>query len=194
MAKKTLIITTFPTLLATGGFFLSALTTIAQAAPVATEFMSDYVPSECAIRLGYATANAADLSQTLDQDFEQAVSTVVEDQPITLCDAVIGTDSGESRNFNFIHADEGVYKIVTESTYRYDEESTTYVFNVLGVRFIPIATEGTLDASGATTMFALTGSVCATDTLDEPFEVRCEFAAVDSDEGEITAGQLSYAY
>lgn len=194
MAKKIPIMTKFSMLLA-GGLLISAPNAVAQSAPTAvTEFMSDYIPTECTIQFGYIGSNESDLSQALNQNFGQAVGTVVENQPITLCDAVIGTDSGESRNFNFIHADESVYKVVTQSDYRYDAETETYLFDTLGIRVIPITTEGTLDTSNTTTMFAVAGSTCAIDKLEEPFEVLCEFAATDAAPGEIAAGRLRYVY
>lgn len=169
----------------------------AQNAPAqapAVEFMSDYIPTDCTIQFGYATADTTETAQSFTQDFERTMDAAIDDYPEASCDAIVGTDSGESRNFNFIQAEQGVYKVVTKSRDRYDTETNTYMFDVLGVRFIPIDNAGELDASRAKTMFAIAGSTCLMDELEEPYSAFCEFAATDTETGDIAIGQLNYLY
>lgn len=195
--------TKFSTLLAAGGLtaaagLLAAPIALAQNAPAeapvetVTEFMADYVPTECMIQFGYVETGS--LPEQLAQDFERTMDKVMVNQSVTNCDAVTGTDDGETRNFNFIRAEDGVYKVITESTSVYDEEIGAHVFEVLGVRFIPISADGELDVSNATTMRSIASGVCEVDEPEEPYNVFCEFAAMGDDGSELAVGQLSYLY
>ncbi|MGB3299030.1 MAG: hypothetical protein WBA76_12230 [Phormidesmis sp.] len=191
--------TKLSTLLATGGLtawasLLAAPMAFAQSAPTeaVTEFMADYVPTDCTVQFGYVATGS--LPQQLAQDFEQTMDKVMINQPLTSCDATTGTDDGDTRNFNFIHADDGVYKVITESASAYDEASGTYRFEVLGVRFIPIDAEGELEASKAVTMRAIADGVCEVDDPADPYSVFCEFATIGDDGSELAVGQLSYLY
>ena len=175
---------------------LSAPTAPAQNAPeeaptkTVTEFMADYIPTECTVQFGYVETGS--LPGQLAQDFEQTVDKVMVNQPITNCDAATGTDDGETRNFNFISAENGLYKVITESASVYDEEIGAHVFKVLGVRFIPINADGKLDVSNATTMRSIASGVCEANQPEDPYNVFCEFAAMGNDGSKLAVGQLSY--
>ncbi len=184
-------------LLALSSLFAGA-PAMAQSEPAAVvetaKFMSDYIPTECTVQFGYVEAAATSLTQSFTQNFDQTIDSAIDSQPESICDAVTGTDSGESRNFNFIQAEQGVYKIVTESEGRLDSATANYMFDILGIRFIPINAEGALEASKAQTMFAIEGSTCVTDELEEPYSAFCEFAATDTATGETAVGQMNYLY
>lgn len=183
-------------LLALSSLF-AASPAIAQSEPATaevSEFMSDYIPTECTVQFGYVENSSDETTQSFIQNFGQTIDRTIGSQPESICDAIIGTDSGESRNFNFIQAEQGVYKIVTESEGQLDSQTVNYVFNILGIRFIPINTEGELEASQAKTMFAIEGSNCLLDELEEPYSAFCEFAAADTETGEIAVGQMNYLY
>jgi len=183
-------------LLALSSLLLSS-PAVAQSEPVAAEaaeFISDYIPTECTVQFGYVEDNDDKIIQSFIQNFGRTIDSAISSQPESICDAIIGTDSGESRNFNFIQAEQGVYKIVTESEGRLDSETVSYVFDVLGIRFIPINAEGALEPSLAKTMFAIEGSNCLLDELEEPYSAFCEFAATDTTTGEIAIGQMNYLY
>ena len=183
---------------------LLALSSLLMGAPAAAqsesaaaevdEFVSDYIPTECTVQFGYVEDNNDEIIQSFIQNFGRTIDSAISSQPESICDAIIGTDSGESRNFNFIQAEQGVYKIVTESEGRLDAETVSYVFNVLGIRFIPINAEGELEASQAKTMLAIEGSNCLLDELEEPYSAFCEFAVTDTKTDKIAIGQMNYLY
>ena len=196
--------TKFSTLLAAGGvmgatsLLGSAPISLAQNAPkeapteAVTEFMTNYNPTECTVQFGYV--ETVRLPEQLARNFERTMDKVMVSQPVANCDATTGTDNGETRNFNFINAENGFYKVITESTAVYDEEISAYVFKVLGVRFIPIDTDGELDVSNATTMRSIASGICEANELDDPHNVFCEFAAMGNDGSKLAVGQLSYFY
>lgn len=196
MPQNTYISIRDSALLAISALFISS-PAIAQSQPVAAEvaeFMSDYIPTECTVQFGYVENSSDETTQSFIQNFGRTIDSAIVSQPESICDAIIGTDSGESRNFNFIQAEQGIYKIVTESEGRLDSQTVSYVFDILGIRFIPINAEGELEASQAKTMFAIEGSNCLLDELEEPYSAFCEFAATDTETGEIAVGQMNYLY
>lgn len=155
-----------------------------------SEFMSDYVPTECIVQFGYVARN--DLSERLAQDFTQTMDAVMLNQPVADCDAITGTDDGETKNFNFARADQGVYKVITESAPTYDEQNSLYVFNVIGVQFTPINAERQLEVGNTQMLISIGSGLCETDDPEIPRNIFCEFAAAGVDEREIAVGQLSY--
>lgn len=197
----------FSKLLATGS--LTAATSLLWTAPIAlanplqarilqkeanladiSEFMTNYAPTECTIQFGYVETE--NLPQRLAANFTQTMDSVMVNQPVSDCEAVTGTDDGETRNFNFIRAQQGVYKVITESAATYDEEDFVYRVKVLGVRFIPINQEGALDPDQARTFLSIGAGNCEIDKTEDPYDVFCEFATMDSNPAELAVGQLSY--
>ena len=180
------------------GLLVSAPISLAQNVPeeapteTVTEFMTNYSPTECTVQFGYVETGR--LPKQLAQDFERTMDKVMVNQPAANCDATTGTDNGETRNFNFIRAENGFYKVITESASVYDEEISAHVFKVLGVRFIPIDADGELDVSNATTMRSIASGICEANELEDPRNVFCEFAAVSDDGSKLAVGQLSYFY
>jgi hypothetical protein len=155
-----------------------------------SEFMADYAPTECIVQFGYVARN--NLPERLAQNFTQTMDAVMLNQPVADCDAITGTDDGETKNFNFARADQGVYKVITESAPTYDEQSSLYVFKVMGVQFTPINAEGQLEV--APILLPVGSGLCETDDPEVAYNVFCEFAAVGVDERELAVGHLSYLY
>jgi hypothetical protein len=141
-----------------------------------SEFMTDYAPTECMVQFGYVARN--DLPERLAQNFTQTMDAVMLNQPVADCDAITGTDDGETKNFNFARADQGVYKVITESAPTYDEQSSLYVFKVMGVQFTPINAEGQLEVGNAPILLSTGSGLCETDDPEVPYNVFCEFAVV----------------
>lgn len=173
---------------------ISLAQNVPEAAPTetVTEFITNYSPTECTVQFGYVETGS--LPEQLSQDFERAMDKVMISQPAANCDATTGTDNGETRNFNFIRAENGFYKVITESASVYDEEISAHVFKVLGVRFIPINADGELDVSNVTTMRSIASGVCEANEIENPHNVFCEFAAMGNDGSKLAVGQLSYFY
>ena len=149
-----------------------------QAVPVAqgttvsadiASFMSNYAPTECTVQFGYV--ESGDFRRRLAQNFTRTMDSLMVSQPANACEAVTGTDNGRTRNFNFIRADHGVYKVITRSDYSYDEVNTLYEYEVLGIRFIPINAEGELDPENARTLLSLGQGTCEIDDPEDPFDV-----------------------
>jgi hypothetical protein len=156
------------------------------------EFMTDYAPTECMVQFGYVARN--NLPERLAQNFTQTMDAVMLNQPVANCDAITGTDDGKTKNFNFARADQGVYKVITESAPTYDEQSSLYAFNVIGVQFTPINAEGQLEVGNAPILLPIGSGLCETDNPEVPYNVFCEFAVAGVDERAIAVGHLSYFY
>ncbi len=167
-------------------------TTTSADASATPEFMSDYVPTECTVQFGYVARN--DLPERLAQDFTETMDAVMLDQPVSECDAITGTDDGETKNFNFAHAHQGIYKVITESEPTYDEKNSLYLFNVVGVQFTPITAEGELQIDQVQMLLSIGSGICETDDPDLPYNIFCEFAAAGENQGELAVGHLSYLY
>lgn len=152
------------------------------------KFIADYVPTECTVQFGYVARG--DLLAQLAQEFAQTMDALMLNQPIAECDAITGTDDGKTKNFNFAHANSGIYKVITKSTPTYDEQNSLYTFDVIGVQLTPISAEGDLEPSK--TLLSVSSGLCEADSLEAPQNVFCEFAAIGANEGELAVGQLSY--
>ncbi len=161
-------------------------------APATPEFMSDYVPTECTVQFGYVARD--NLPERLARNFTETMDAVMLNQPVSECDAITGTDDGETKNFNFAHAHQGIYKVVTESEPAYDEQNGIYVFKVMGVQFTPITAEGELQVANAQMLLSIGSGICEADDPEIPYNIFCEFAAVGENDSELAIGQLSYLY
>ena len=172
---------------AMGFFFPSALISTAFAQdqppqPEITQFLSDSAPAECTIR---ATAIAPEAP---NEDISAALDSV----ELTPCEAVSGTDDGNSKNFNFLNlTDSNYYKIITTSEPAAEIENDSYAFSVQGVQVIPIDEDGnSIDLSEVDYLFPASEQTCIASSLEQPRNVVCNFAVRTVDE--LFVGEIVY--
>lgn len=194
-----------PTLLAFAGILSTAPTAgpmaIAQVvdsytSPVAedvsvTELINNNAPNECGVQLGYFEGD----------DFEkvgtQSVESLLVDNPLRLCNVVTATDSGETKNFNFVVNNSALYKIITESETATPEVSAPEAlrpdaFTVLAIQIVPMDASGNLDESETIQLLEINDGTCEVDSLNDPQQVTCEFVSI-SQQPSAAMGRLTYA-
>ena len=114
--------------------------------------------------------------------------------PLLPCDAVSGTDDGNSRNFNFLNlSSSNFYKIITSSAPVADAEDETYQFSVQGVKVVPIDEAG--NAASLETveyLFPSDDQVCTADAVEQPRSVTCNFEVKAANT--VLIGQLKYVW
>ena len=164
--------------------------------PFVTSHIDDYSPAECTGQVSYTT-DAAEVTEriaALNQNFSQALESIVSEASLVTCAAVTGTLSDTTQNINYIHETKGVYKVITaiEPTTT-NEEDYIYTFDVLGVRYIPFDSEQQLDMANSTMLPAIGGS-CTTDDLAYPFEADCTFAIAGENNSALSVGKLHYYF
>lgn len=186
----------FPALLAATGLMVSAPLAFASAAFAQSEpqniqqsiveFMADTQPSACSLQVANVSIDEAEAFTTNVLDNVGA--------PITSCEAVSGTDDGDSKNFNFLNLTEDrYYKIITESEAEFDPDSGLYSFSILGVKIVPLNADGNAaNLSEVEYLYPSDTSYCLTDVATEPHAVTCLFEVESNNQ--VLAGQLNYAW
>jgi hypothetical protein len=160
-----------------------------------TEFLSNHSAVNCNIQFDYVEPVESQRSRIradLNQQFSATITNTLAGQTPIGCNAIIGTDSGNTRNFNFIQTEQGVYKVITESAYRYDATTGQYTFPIVGFLYVPIDATGSLMTGNSTMLNAISDSHCKTDALLAPTTVSCLFAVTNPASNALAMGQLSY--
>ena len=194
-----------PTLLAFAGILSTVPTTgpvaIAQAVesytePVAediavTELINNNDPNECGVQLGYFEGDDFAKVGT------QSVESLLVDNPLRLCNIVTATDSGQTKNFNFVVNNSALYKIITESEtatpdVSASDASAPDAFTVLAIQIVPMDEAGNLDQSETIQLLEIDDGACEVDSPNNPQQVTCEFVAI-SQQPSAAMGRLTYA-
>ncbi len=186
----------FPALIAATGLTVSAPLVFASAAfsqskPQSTqqsvvEFMADSQPSACSLQVANVSIDQAEAFTTDVLDTVGA--------PITNCEAVSGTDDGDSKNFNFLNLTEDqYYKIITESEAEFDPDSGLYGFSILGVKIVPLNADGSAaDLSEVEYLYPSDAGYCLADVATEPHELTCLFEVESNNQ--VLVGRLDYSW
>lgn len=186
----------FPALLTVIGLIVSAPLSLAAAAFAQSEpqniqqgvveFMADTQPSVCNLQVANVSVDeaAAFTTDVLNNAGAQ----------ITSCEAVIGTDDGNSKNFNFLNlAEDQYYKVITESEAEFDPNSGLYGFSVLGIKIVPLDASGNaVNLADVEYLYPSDTSYCLTDVETEPHAVTCLFKVESNDE--VLVGRLDYSW
>lgn len=160
------------------------------------ESIEDYSPTECTGQIS-DTNDAAEVANriaSLNQNFSQAVESILSSASIVDCAAVTATLNRTTQNINYLHATKGVYKVITGAEPTLSNPTDyIYTFDILSVRYIPY-TEGTmLDMANSSILRAI-GGTCTTDDLDYPYEADCTFAVTDETNSTLSVGKLHYYF
>ena len=152
--------------------------------PGVTQFLSDNAPAECSLQVTAVTL----------EESNQPTADILATVPLLPCDAVSGTDDGNSRNFNFLNlSSSNFYKIITSSAPVADAEDETYQFSVQGVKVVPIDEAG--NAASLETveyLFPSDDQVCTADAVEQPRSVTCNFEVKAANT--VLIGQLKYVW
>ena len=150
------------------------------------EFMADSEPSNCSLQVANVSIDQAEAFTTDVLDNVGA--------PITSCEAVIGTDDGDSKNFNFLNlAEDRYYKVITESEPEFDADSGLYGFSILSVKIVPLDADGNAaNLSDVEYLYPSDTSYCLTDVATEPHAVTCLFEVESNNQ--VLAGRLDYSW
>ena len=160
-------------------------------APVAedvsvTELINNNAPQECGVQLGYFEGDDFDKVGT------QSVESLLVDNPLRLCNVVTATDSGQTKNFNFVVNNSALYKIITESETVTPTASTPDAFTVLAIQIVPMDASGNLDQSEIIQLLDINDGTCEVDSPNDPQQVTCEFVSI-SQQSRAAMGRLTYA-
>lgn len=180
--------TKFSALLATTGLIVSAPLAIAQETPTQstiTQFLSDSAPATCNIQVIAVTLEAS----------EQTTTDILNAVPATPCDAVSGTDDGDSKNFNFLNlSGSNFYKVITSSTPIDETKEADYQFSVEGLKVVPLDEAGNAaNLSEVEYLYPADSHVCTTDAVEQPRSVVCTFKVKEADNN-VLVGQLNYTW
>ncbi|MFK8185954.1 MAG: hypothetical protein AB8B99_21465 [Phormidesmis sp.] len=183
--------TKFSALLATAGLVaVSAPLALAQetlppaTAAAITQFLSDSAPAACTIQV---------ISVPLEES-EHNTTDILSTVPAIPCDAVSGTDDGDSKNFNFLNVSgNNFYKVITSSAPITETANETYQFSVEGVKVVPLDEAGNAaNLSEVEYLYPADTQVCTADAIEQPRSVVCTFEV--KEESNVLVGQLNYAW
>lgn len=136
------------------------------------EFLYDDIPTNCDIQVAESSP-----TRVAEQPWDALLETLFAEAPETFCDGITGTDSGITKNFNFIVAGDRIFKVVTESVHSgFDEALEAFEFPVLGMQTLYRDRNGQLDLSRTEIFLPVRDSLCLTDALESPHWVNCQFA------------------